>query len=236
MLSQSPYALDVDILRDIFPAPGELDKMLEDLPSDPIDSSLAVLDPLLPPPSIYCNALTPEQLYDHRGYSAYTRVVCALLQVLADDRQVARQHFWALRHFFALSIYADDLLQIPGAPSFAFRQHTSENNLRNIITTVHQITTYLLTSPMDNGFHLNVITAASQEKTIVSLQGLGGFLAGLLTNSKRDDNIRESRILRRVIQPLLSNVSKDEADQWMVLARRLEKTGLYAIPSHHHLC
>ena len=229
LISESQPILDVDIIHDIFPSSGEVDKMLGAMPSDPIDASLAVLDPLLPPPSVYCRAPIPAQIYDTQGYSAYARLVCALLQVLIEDRQAARRNFWALRHFLALSIYADDLLQIPTAPSVAFQQHTSGKDLRNIITMVHQITTYLLTFPMDSGFHLKVVTAVCEGRSDVSLAGLGEFLADLITVSKGDDNVMDSRILRRVLQHLLSEVGMDEADQWMILARKLEKTGVYDI-------
>jgi hypothetical protein len=203
-----------------------LDQLLGDIPSDPIDSSLAVLDPLLPPPSSYQNEVVTKQIYDGRGYSKYARVVCALLQFLIEDRQLARRNFWALRHFLALSIYADDLLQIPTAPSVAFHQRISGNKLRDIIAMVHQMSTYLLTSTMDNGLHLKIIMSVSEDRADSSLGGLGGFLFDLVTNSKRLDLVRESRILRRVLQPLLANASIDEADQWMVLARKLEKTGV----------
>jgi E3 ubiquitin-protein ligase listerin len=229
LISQNQHVLGVDIIHDIFPSPDEVNQMLRVMPSDPIHSSLAVLDPLLPPPSVYRHAPISTQIYDNRGYSAYARLVCALLQVSIEDRQAARRNFWALRHFLALSIYADDLLQIPTASSAAFQQNTSGNDLHNIITTVHQITTYLLTSPMNRELHLKVITAVCEDRSDVSLGGLGGFLADFIASSKHDDNVMDSRILRRILQPVLSDVSMYEADQWMILARRLEKTGVYYV-------
>jgi hypothetical protein len=132
----------------------------------------------------------------------------------------------------ALSLYAEDLLQLPIATSTAF-QHTSDYNLRDIITKVHQITTYLLTSPTDNEFHHKIIAAISGNKSDYVLDGFGAFVVDLITYSTAHDTARESRILRRVLQPLLSNVSKEEADQWIVLARKLEKTGLKSDLTRH---
>ena len=225
LLSEGRPIPDIDILHDILPTPCEVNKMLNSLPSDPIDPSLAVIDPLLPPPSAYYdNGTVPGQLFDDRGFSTYARIVSGVLQVLVADRQAAKRNLWALRHFLALSIYAEDLLSIPAAISPAF-QHTSESNLRDIVTKVHQITTYLLTSPMDNRFHLNIIAAVSGDNPELAPDSIGAFLVDLVKNWKERDGIRESRILRRVLQPLLSNVNKGEADQWIGLAKMLEKTG-----------
>lgn len=198
--------------------------MLNNLPSDPIHSSLAVLDPHLPPPSVFKNSGTPEKHYDSLGYSSYVRIVSVLLQFLVEDRQAARQNLWALRHLLALSIYADDFLKIPTAPSVVFQPHVPKNLLEMIIK-IQQITTYLLTSSTDDRFHLAVIAAASVNQPDASSGDLGRMLVELITFASADDNIRDSRILRRVLQHLFSDVSKESADQWMVLAKRLEKAG-----------
>jgi len=224
LVSENQSTLNVDILCDILPSSDEIDEILQNLPPDPADSSLAVLDPYLPPLSFYSNFTVTGRFYDSWGYSTYARVVYALLQILCEDRQAAKHNFWALRHFLALSLYAEDLLQISTAVSSVF-EHTPENTLRGIVTKVHQITTYLLTSPTDSGFHLKIIAAISGDKLDVLLDPFSGFIADLVTKSKRHDNVRESRILRRVLQPILSNVSREEADQWMVLAKQLETTG-----------
>lgn len=82
---------------------------------------------------------------------------------------------------------------------------------------------------MNKELHLKVITTVCEDRSDVSLGGLGGFLADFIASSKHDDNVMDSRILRRILQPVLSDVSMYEADQWMILARRLEKTGMYYV-------
>lgn len=216
--------LDIDFLQDIVPSPTEIGTMLDNLPSDPIHSSLAVLDPRLPPSSAFKKSGTPEEHYDNLGYSSYARIVSALLQFLVEDRPTAKQNLWALRHLLALSIYADDSLKIPTRPSVVVKPHVPKN-LLEIIIKVQQITAYLLTASTDDQFHLAVIGAISANQHDASLEGLGRMLVHLVTCAKQDDNIRDSRILRLVLQHLFSDVSKESADQWMVLARRLEMPG-----------
>lgn len=197
--------------------------MLDALPSDPIDASLSVLDPLLSYPSVSNPASALDQVYDSRGFSAYARVASALLQVFTEDRQLAKQNLWALRHLLAFSIYADDLLQVPTALSPVFGRNISPGDLRGIVSSVQQIATYLLGTATDDGFH-QVIVAISDDKPAPT-DNLSKFLLDLVITSTREENARDSRILYRVLQHVFSNISKDEADQWLVLSRRLEKTG-----------
>lgn len=217
--------LEIDLLRDIIPLSDELDTLLYSLPSDPIDSSLAVLDPLIPPASAFTGKYFPEQVYDSEGNSSYARAVYALLHVLVEDRQIARSNHWALRHILALSIYADDFSNVPSASSAVFHSHASKSNLLVIVSKAQQLATFLLTSSLDDNFHATVIKAVSKNGDEVGLNGISGLLISLIGNAKAHDNIRDTRILRRVFQHIFATVSKDEAGQWMTVARKLEKAG-----------
>lgn len=223
--------LEIDSLRDVLPSRSDIGILLEALSSDPIHSSLAVMDPLLPWSSDFEDVATSPSDYDNNGYSKYARVVSALLQELSEDRQVAKRNMWALRHFLALSLYADDYLRVPTASSPAFDARASPQYLRDIITKVNQVSTYLLSSSVDDGIHSRVIAAAASTELPATLaEGVEGFLVDLLLRSKGTDNAREPRILRRVLQHIFSNVSKNDADQWIGLARKLEKSGWYFPP------
>lgn len=227
LVSDHKSDINIDILRDIFPAPDELDRLVEFMSPDPLHASLAVIDPLLPPQSVFKNMRAAQLTYDIRGFSSYARMVSALLQVFSDDRQVARQNLWGLRHFFALAIYAEDYLNVSTSDSTAFEVSVSRQDLADVIAKAQQVTTYLLTSSADEIAHAQVIAAVSDGKfTALERGSLSEALARVLAIAKTNDNIRESRILRRFFQHVFSDVGKDNADQWIGLARKLEKTGV----------
>lgn len=215
-------------LSDFFPPSGKLAEMLDDLPSNPMDTSLAVLDPLLPTGTAFKNTDESQRDFDSEGNSSYARVVSALLQALAEDRHLARGNVWTVRHLFALYLYAEDYLSVPNAPSFVFGPNTSKSYLRDIISKLQQVTTYLLTTSLDDSFHSNVIKSASAGQA-TSSEGVDGLLVNLIIHSAKHDNIRDTRILRRTLQHLFSNVTKQEADQWMGVVRKFEKSGMQGI-------
>jgi hypothetical protein len=52
------------------------------------------------------------------------------------------------------------------------------------------------------------------------------FLFDVLWHSKRKDTVRDARVLKTVLESLLTDgVGETEADLWVQLARRLEKAG-----------
>ncbi|KAF7968525.1 hypothetical protein HWV62_30179 [Athelia sp. TMB] len=211
---------EVDLFHDILPVHTELDRMLAVLPSDPVNSSLGVLDSLLAYPSSG-SKLTPPP-YDTRGFSSYARATYAILHMFGQNRQLARQNIWALRHLLALSIYADDAIQFSLELSPVFGA-ISPSQLKDIADNVQQVTTYLLGSATDEGFHRRVIAAISDGKMSGS-DGLDAFLLEVVAKSKTEESARGCRILFRVLHHLFANANKDEADAWLALARKLEKT------------
>ncbi|KDQ60057.1 hypothetical protein JAAARDRAFT_32435 [Jaapia argillacea MUCL 33604] len=224
LLSEEPHGVHLNFLKDVIPSHKRLSAMLESLPSDPIDPSLTVLDPLVPPPSVFNSRRVFDQHFDSAGYSGYARVIYALLQFIMKHRQGARENTWALLHLLALATYAQDFLKVPSGRSAVFSKSISKSNLEDIISKVHQVATYLLSSPSESQWHLNVIQSVDQETNNPTLDYTGRFLADLIKLSKKTDTIRDCRILSSVLQPVLSAAGKDDADQWMLLARRLEKT------------
>lgn len=196
--------------------------MLSELSPDPIHPSLAVVDHLIPPS--FKNDRPTAQLYDSQGFSAYARIVSALLQALIEDRQAAKQNIWALRHFHALEIYVLDFQRVPYAQSPIFEAVALSAGLFTIISKVEQVTTYVLTSSADDGWRSIALNAALTNKAH-NLGTLSKFLLNVIDEARTLDRTRDSRILRNILQHIFHDVEKDEADLWMLLARKIETKG-----------
>ncbi|KAF9458921.1 hypothetical protein BDZ94DRAFT_1068633 [Collybia nuda] len=220
-ISQAPKDFGFNLSLDIFPTPTELDDMLHNLSPDPIHPSLAAVDNLIPPPSTFHEGTAATQLYDTHGFSSYARIVSALLQALVEDRKTAKQNVWALRHFHALEIYALDFQRVPSAQSPTFRDAALSSELFTIISKVEQVTTYVLTSSADEGWRTTALNAAIGNKT-ENLGILSTFLVNVIDASRMLDSTRDSRILRNILQHIFHDVEKDEADLWMLFARKIE--------------
>lgn len=226
MLTTADASFDVDPLHDILPSRISLDDMLGRLPSVPGDSSLAVLDALIPPASLYTESGIADPEVDASGLSEYARVVEALLLILLEDRHMAKTTGWALRHLLALALYADDLLRVPNSRGSVFAATTSKVMLNELIARARQIATYVLSSsPQDDGWHTAVVNAITAEKENPGLDAVGTLVYDLVSDGKRFDTVRESRILHVVLEHTLGNASKDDADQWVQLGRRMERQG-----------
>jgi hypothetical protein len=222
IISDGCPGLHVNIMDDIFPPRPEIDAWLDNLCPDPIHSSLAILDPLIPSASTFNDQPTSSHLYDERGYSSYARVISGLLHVFAQDRQIAKEHMWALRHFFALALYASDLQHIPWAQNSMFNLQAVKSGLKDMFSRIQQVATYLLTSSMDNGWGSTCIAALADDKPISSSDRITIFLTDLIRHARNVGGVREARILRNVLQHILDKADKDEADQWILLARKIE--------------
>ena len=227
--------------------------MLDDLSPDAIDPSIAVLDPLIPPFTLQPHSKTAKskQGTDRRGFATYARVVNALLQVFIDDRQLAKQTLWVLRHFLALSVYALDLRNVP-SPTFSSSKHDSNNYspvfdhdivtisaLRDIVSRVKQVSVYLLGSAVgqdDGGSWRKVVlgkllkdapTSGKIESPNQGMNQVQQFLWDIVVYAKEQDKLRDTRVLKIVLESVFSDVvDVGEADLWIQLARTLEKTGM----------
>ncbi|EGO03442.1 hypothetical protein SERLA73DRAFT_101568 [Serpula lacrymans var. lacrymans S7.3] len=222
LVTEGCPGIQFDVLADVFPSSEELDSMLSDLPSEPAEPSLALFESLIPPAMEFEDGRLSGATYDRKGYSPYVRVVSTLLHVLIDSRQLSRDNLWALRHILALSDFVNDFLRVPSVPSGLLHSTALTSELTVMITKAHQLTTYLLTSLTEDALHTKVITALSDRSKTVD--GLPKLIVDLVNHAAAEDTIRDSRILSSVLQHIFANATKGDADSWMVLARKFEKT------------
>ncbi|KAH9835414.1 uncharacterized protein C8Q71DRAFT_765758 [Rhodofomes roseus] len=216
-------SFDVEPLVDIVPSEVSLDDMLDNLSAVPGDASLAVVDPLVPPASLCDETALSSPDTDTSGLSRYARVVEGLALHLLDDRQAAKANAWALRHLLALSLYVDELIQIPASKSPVFSAAVSRSILHDYITKARQVATYVLSSSQDEGWHTTVVGAIIADKQDISLGPVGKLVWDLVNRGKRFDTVRESRILHTILEHIFGSISKTEAEQWVQLARKLER-------------
>jgi hypothetical protein len=213
--------------------------MLDEFSPEPSDPSLAVLNDLLPttPQPSSKNKTKKPAFADRHGLSPYARVVNGFAQAFLEDRQFAKRNLWALRHLLALSIYAQDLRDVPCSFEYAsplFDGKISETRLEEIVTRVKQISVYLFNSLSSSGndeWRCDVVerflhAAGSRDASRAGLSHSQVFLFDVLWHSKRKDTVRDARVLKTVLESLLTDgVGETEADLWVQLARRLEKAG-----------
>ncbi|KAL0570451.1 hypothetical protein V5O48_011508 [Marasmius crinis-equi] len=212
-------------LADILPTETELNEMLDGLPSDPIHQSLAVLEPLIPPSSMFLDddteTYTPP--LDARGHSLYARLVTALIHIVLEDRQTAKRNMWILRHLLAFSVYAEDLINFPAGSgrSPAFDRRAVDSELSELVVKVHQVVTYVLVTAGDEtGVALDVLSGKAKTKA----EGLAQFIVDVVEASKRTESVRDFRVLGRVLGHVFDDVEKEEAERWVVFARGIEKS------------
>lgn len=230
MILEKPIGFQVDPL-DIFPSSTQLDSRLEELGSNAIDYSIAILEPLIPPtsPSSLDNQFKST---DYRGFSSYARIINGLLQTFGEERSLARRNMWALRHFYALSISAQDLLNVPSASSKSptFDDKVSPVTLRDIVLKAKQVSVYLFNSAMakeDESWKRSVLDLLLNDKNgKEGLSQLQAFLLDVVGYSRKGDMTRDARILKVVLDSLFADgMDAAEADLWVQYARKIEKTG-----------
>lgn len=224
MLNGPLPGLHLDLMSDVFPGRRELDAILDNLPSVPLDASLAIIDSLVPPASMWKPDYGKNPAFDMVGFSQYARIVSALVGHLSLARHAAKENMWALRHLLAFALYANEWLDVPYAPSPIFWSRASKAVLRELTGKVEQLTTYLLSSVQEEGWHAPVVNAILTN-TPEALDSVGRVVYELVDHGKRNDTVRESRILHTVLQHVLGIATKEEADQWILLARKIEKQG-----------
>ena len=211
-------------LGDILPSQARLDDELKALRSDPAHPSLAINHPLVPPSSMFDPAKGSGCSTDIYGFTSYARAVSALLSVFVEDRHAAKTSIWALRHLLVLSFYADELMQMSSSPSPVFSDRISKNVLVDLITQVRQLTAYMLVVPSEGKWHANVVSAVSDDRSKVEGE-LAKFVVELVSAAMRTGSYRDSAVLLAALQYIVGDADKGEADLWMGLARKIEKSG-----------
>ncbi|KAJ7199225.1 hypothetical protein GGX14DRAFT_468328 [Mycena pura] len=224
-LAEGTLGVPLDVIADVFPAETELDAMLDALPAGLPSESLAVLHPHLSPASADRSLRVTS--YDERGYSAYARIVAALLQALVNDRRAAKENIWALRHVLALTLYAEDLLAVPAvaSPLFDTTSHASVTAaVAVLVTRAQQLATYLLTASVDDSWQSRALTAVTNDKPLVGGDALPSLLVHLIGRARSTDGSRDCRVLDKVLRHVLQDADKAEADLWIAFGRKVEKT------------
>lgn len=209
---------------DLVPPKETLDSMLSPFPTGPADASISLRTPLLPFSGLEDLPLITEDNFDLYGYSGYSRIISLLLDVFLGDRIVAKAHLWTLRHFIALSIYAEEVIDLPNTPSELFDVKTVPSSaLQQLVHKVHQVTTYVLSDVGDEqGWHQKVAASCVDLKLQCDVDEVGKFVVNLLRVAISDDNPRDARIVHTVLQHILSHTSKEEGELWMGVCRKIE--------------
>ncbi|KZT28004.1 hypothetical protein NEOLEDRAFT_1059411 [Neolentinus lepideus HHB14362 ss-1] len=215
---------DLDIhLMDVMPRSEVLRQMLEALPSHSGIPSASVANNLIPPPSLLDDTPTVSPEYDIQGYSQYGRVTTALACIFSSDRQTAKEYIWAVSHLLAASTYAEDEIQLSSERNPFCSQKVSKVELQAFISRVQSIVAYLLVPDTETGWHVKVISSAQGTPANLDPNNPSTFLAHLIRYASGHDNPREARVLYGALQPVMVNASREDADQWIMLARKLEK-------------
>ncbi|TCD68845.1 hypothetical protein EIP91_009559 [Steccherinum ochraceum] len=228
LVSSRASGLDVDVVKDIFPSRKELDAMLDTLPTSPADPSMAVLDPMILPGEADEEGL--QSVTDSFGYSSYARIVVAISFYLMEDRQAAKENIWMLRHLLATSQYAYEVLQIPSTQSAVFGSTVAPSALQEFTTRTQQLLAYLLTSTIEDGWLPRFIASLSSGQRSSPSNDIGDLIYDLVLDGAGRDSMRESRILRTLLQHTLAQAgpTKQDGDQLIAIARKLETRAPYA--------
>ncbi|KAF8434511.1 hypothetical protein L210DRAFT_3763021 [Boletus edulis BED1] len=215
-ITPSPPGIRIDPLSDILPSHEEFDTMLDSssLPSSTTSPSLALLDPTLPTSS---DTPTPSLIS-----RKYARTVSALLAHLTASRTVARSNLWALRHILVLGFYANEYLRVEDSLAMF---DVTRDHLVDILEKVKSLTTYLL-GRVEDGVHAKVVNMLMSKDGVAALEdgSLASFVISVTRRAKDTDSVRATAVLGIVLQHLFSDATKDDADLWLALARKLERT------------
>ncbi|KAL5521576.1 hypothetical protein ACEPAF_2324 [Sanghuangporus sanghuang] len=226
IIAEGHAGTSIDLLQDLFPSQEVLEDRLRDLPSNPIDAALAIVDPLIPPPSLWHDDTIEhsDQPSDRTGMFEYSRIVNALLVAATDNRDLVRQNIWLLRHFLILTLAASERQMVPSAISGYFSHDVAPDVLQEIATRAKALTAFLLSETYDEEWHTEIVrTFVTGKDRLAWNRDPFSFVVDLLKLATKDNGLRESRVLYMVLRHLLNGAVTSGAEQWMTLARRIEK-------------
>lgn len=214
-------------IMDLFPHKEIIDSMLSAFPTEPADASIALRSPLLPLSGLEDSPSATEEIFDLDGYSSYARIISLLLDVFLGDRIFAKAHPWALRHFVALSVYAEEVMDLPNSSCGVFdAKVVSTSTLQHLVQKVQQVTTYVLSDAGDEQrWHQQVTVLCMDQKLQHDVGEVGKFVASMLGSATLSDNPRDARILHTILQHILNHTSKEEGEMWMGVCRKFETKG-----------
>ena len=215
---------------DLLPSKERLDFMLSVFPTEPVDASISLRSPLLPLSGLEDPSPAKGESFDLDGYSSYARIISLLLDAFLEDRIVAKTHPWALAHFVALSIYAEEVVELPNSFCGVFdAKAVSSSTLPQLAHKVQQVTTYVLSDAGDGqSWHRKVTALCVDSKSQHDVGEIGMFVVSVLRSATLNDNPRDARILHTILQHILSHTSKEEGEFWMEVCRKIETKGKQA--------
>ncbi|KAL4073539.1 hypothetical protein J3A83DRAFT_4370818 [Scleroderma citrinum] len=240
-LSRGVPGLPIDVLSDILPSRSELDMLLDDLPTSAISPSLALMDWTIP------TSISEEEnnsdFFTDTGNAhilplhPYGRAISALLIYLSSARTEARTHLWVLRHVIAFGVYATEYVRVGvernaviGGPLDVKPERDPVTLERReiameLLERVHALTIYLL-GRVEEDVHTRAVGALLNNDGNASIieGSLASFVVEVVRKSAEYDTIRDALILRAMLQHLFVDATKEDADLWLTLVRRLEKT------------
>ena len=219
-------------IMDLLPSKERLDSMLSAFPTEPADASISLRCPLLPLSGLEDPPPTTEENFDLDGYSSYARIISLLLDTFLEDRILAKTHPWALRHFVALSIYAEEVVDLPNSSCDVFDAKTAlPPTLLQLIHKVQQVTTYVLSEAEgEHSWHQKVTALCMDPKLQHDVGEVGEFVASMVWSTVSNDNPRDARILHTILQHTLSHTLKEEGELWMGVCRKTETKGKKVSP------
>lgn len=214
----SQSALYVDekmILLEALPSHSNLDRELDELEDNP-SLVLAEADPLISlderePSSVALLA------YDRQGFSKYVRLGSAVAKILSEERHLAKENLWTLRHLLALQQICSDFVSAAFWPSGAIRQGSTDN-ARVLLDTVVPIVIYLgnsLFSDLSLEWHKQTISRLQKPGSHVSPQDAQDIVYQAYSNvSLGAASTRNARLLRRLMQFVLRDAESDILELW----------------------
>ncbi|TFK49320.1 hypothetical protein OE88DRAFT_1713557 [Heliocybe sulcata] len=213
---------------DVIPGPDTLRQTLEALPTYTENPSAAVVTNLIPPPSLLEDTPTISPEYDIQGYSRYGRVTTALARIFSSDRQSAKEHIWAVQHLLAGATYAEDAIHLQEERNPLCSRQVSKAELQTFISRVQLVAAYLLVPDNEEGWHAKVVSRVQDKAEPTSSIS---FLAHVIRYASEKDSPREARIVYAALQPIMGSASKEDGDQWILLARKMAPLASMAIVS-----
>ncbi|KAM6492444.1 hypothetical protein JOM56_012168 [Amanita muscaria] len=218
--SEHASDLHIDVINHLLPSAEEFDFMLRGLSQTAIHPSLAIIDPLIAP-VVEPEAESPDS--DVWGYSSYARAVSAVIWLLSENRRAAKLHVWALKHILSFTVYAADFKSYPAGHSPLFSSEAIGTRLDTLLTKAAYVTTYLLNLSSEDTWRTKCLDALLKNVALdESSDTISNFLANLVAEASVHDTSQATRVLKMVLQHVLGDVGRDEADRWFAFARRLE--------------
>jgi hypothetical protein len=234
--STRPAFLTTDIVtKDLLPTEPAMFGLLINLHPSPIDNSLSVLDPLIPPPVFAAD--TPKHSASSRATSPYDRLVRAFVHVFYHDRAKARSSLWVLRHLIVHQLYAQDWLSVRKDPGM-FGSDTDAVHISDMLEKTKVLVAYMFHAALadaGDGWRSGLVEALTQNIQ-TPRSPLSDFLQGLIQSSIESDTIREARVANIVFSRLFEDMEKDEADKWMNYAKLIQKNGISALFAFRSQC